>query len=310
MIAPTGQQFVLSRPTRYGEARATIVQLAAGLRGFSIGGVDLAEPYPEHSMAPFACGIVLMPWPNRIEDGAWTLDGQQQQLDLTEPERHNALHGLLRNEGYRVLDQATDSVTLGATVFAQHGYPFQLETSVRYELVDDGLSVRHHVRNNSTAKAPVAIGTHPFLTIGDVAPQDLMLTVHASTRFEVDARLNPTRESPVDGTDRDLRAGRSLAELDLDDAFGGVVTVDGASAVLRAPDGREVRLMQDEQMPYVQVFTTRLFPKAGGAGLAVAIEPMTAPPNAFNTGLGVRWIEPGDEWSVGWGIQYSAPPTA
>jgi aldose 1-epimerase len=303
VIAPTGTQYSLVRATPLGEARATITQLAASLRGFSIGGVDLTQPYAEDSVPPFACGIVLVPWPNRIEDGVWTLDGREQQLDLTEPDRHNAIHGLLRNAGYDLVEQSADAVTLGATVFPQHGYPFHLDTTVRYALVDDGLDVTHVIRNIGSAKAPVAVGTHPFLTIGDAPADELVLTVHASTRFEVDARLNPIRESPVDGTEYDLRGGRPLAELQLDDAFGGVEAVDGVAARLTAPDGREVRLRQDENHPYVQVFTTREYP---GAQIAVAIEPMTAPANAFNSGLGVKWLEPGEQWSVNWGIQYSA----
>jgi aldose 1-epimerase len=54
----------------------------------------------------------------------------------------------------------------------------------------------------------------------------------------------------------------------------------------------------------VQVFTTRAFPKGAGEGLAVAVEPMTAPPDAFNSGEGVRWLEPGEHWSVNWGVRY------
>ena len=300
MNAPTGRQYEITR----GESRAVITQVAAALREFVIGGVDITEPYPETSTPPFAAGIVLMPWPSRIEDGLWHLDGTPQQLDLTEPAKHNALHGLLRFTGYELLELSGAAVTLGATVFPQHGYPFQLATTVRYELVETGIAVTHTAHNLSDLKAPVAIGAHPFLTIGDVAPEQLSLTVHAATRFEVDARLNPLRQLPVDGTDHDLRGGRLLTELGLDDAFGDVETVDGVSAVLRAPDGREVRLLQDENHRYVQVFTTRSFPKKGGKGLAVAVEPMTAPPNAFNSGLGLRWLDPGESWSVGWGIAY------
>ena len=300
--APTGEQFVITR----GTARATITELAAALREFSIGGVDLTEPYPEQSTPPFSNGIVLMPWPNRIEDAVWQLDGAPQQLAITEPDKNNALHGLLRYTAYRLIERDESSVTLGAVVFPQRGYPFHLDTTVRYELVENGLNVTHEVRNLSAAKAPVAIGTHPFLTIGDVPSEDLQLTVYAATRFEVDARLNPIREIDVEGPNYDLRGGRPIAELTLDDAFGGLITVDGVSAVLRAPDGREGRLLQDDNHPFVQVFTTRDFPKKGGKGLAVAVEPMTAPPNAFNSGIGVRWIDPGDSWSVGWGIQYSA----
>ncbi len=300
--APTGDQHVIT----HGSFRAVITQVAAALREFTVGGVDLTEPYPESVSPPFGDGIVLVPWPNRVEDGLWSLDGKPQQLDITEPARHNALHGLLRNVGYTLVDVQPNAVTLDATVFPQHGYPFHLATTVRYELTDSGLAVTHTVRNLSAAKAPVAIGTHPFLTIGDVPTEQLTLTVHATTRFEVDARLNPIAELPVAGSRFDLRSGRLVGELDLDDAFGGVETVDGVSAVLAAPDGREVRLVQDENHGYVQVFTTRDFPKKGGPGLAVAVEPMTAPPNAFNSGLGLMWVEPGQSWSVGWGIRFQA----
>jgi aldose 1-epimerase len=322
--APTGEQYVITR----GLFRATITEVAAALREFTVDGVDLTEPYPRSATPPFADGISLAPWPNRVADGLWHLNGKPQQLDITETDKHNALHGLLRYTGFRLVERTDASVTLGAHVFPQHGYPFHLDTTVRYELVDGGLEVTHTVLNLSDAAAPVALGAHPFLTIGDVPTADLTLTVHASTRFEVDARLNPIREIPVEGT-YDLRAGRSVGELDFDDAFGGVETVHdafggvrtvhdafggvesryGVSAVLAAPDGRRVLLVQDENHGYVQVFTTRGFPKHSGGGngepgLAVAVEPMTAPPDAFNSGLGLRWVEPGETWRAGWGIQY------
>ncbi len=296
--APTGTQYVLTR----GDSRAVITQVAASLREFTIGGVNITTPYDEQATPPFGTGIVLVPWPNRVEDGIWLLDERPQQLDITEPAKHNAIHGLLRYTGYDLIEKAEASVTLGAVVFPQHGYPFHLDTAVRYELLEDELAVTHTITNLSPVVAPVAIGTHPFLTIGDVAPEELVLTVHANTHFEVDARLNPLSEDPVDGTEYDLRAGRVLGELYLDDAWGGVETVDGVAARLIAPDGREVRLKQDHQHGYIQVFTTRDYP---GTSLAVAIEPMTAPANAFNSGKGLRWLEPGETWTASWGIQYA-----
>jgi aldose 1-epimerase len=247
-----------------------------------------------------------MPWPNRVADGIWLLQGKRQNLDITETSRHNPIRGLLRYTGYRLVERSAESVTLAARVFPQHGYPFLLETSVRYELIEGGLSVTHDVRNLSDAAAPVGIGAHPFLTIGDVPTEELVLTVHASSYFDVDDRLLPRGELAVDGTKYDLRHGVRVGDLDLDTAYGGVATVDGVSAALRAPDGREVQLVQDEAHPYVQVFTTPIYPKPGtGLGLAVAIEPMTAAPDALNSGLGLRWVEPGGTWNVGWGIRYT-----
>jgi aldose 1-epimerase len=306
MRAPTGEQFRLTRNTPNGLAEAVIVEVAASIREFRIGGVELTEPYGEFSTPPFADGIVLVPWPNRVEDGVWNLDGAPQQLDITEPDKHNAIHGLLRNTAYRVLEQSDGSITLGATIFPQHGYPFFLETSVTHELTDDGMSVTHRITNESDLPAPVAIGSHPFFQIGDVPTEDLILTVHAGSRFPVDERLNPSAEIPVEGTDYDLRAGRKVADLNLDDAFGDVKPVDQVTATLTAPDGRSVSLWQDENFPYVQIFTTRVFPRGTAHVTAIAMEPMTAPANAFNSGQSLKWLNPGDTWQAAWGIRYRA----
>jgi aldose 1-epimerase len=307
MRAPTGEQFRLTRNTPNGLAEAVIVQVAASIRELRIGNVELTEPYGEFSPPPFADGIVLVPWPNRIEDGIWKLDGETQQLDLTEPDKHNAIHGLLRFAPYRVIEQTDGSVTLGATVFPQHGYPFLLETSVRHELTDDGMTVTHRITNESDLPAPVAIGTHPFFQIGDVPTEDLTLTLHAGTHFPVDERLNPSAELSVEGTEYDLSGGRKVAELNLDDAFGDVTPVNQVTAVLTAPDGRSVALWQDENFPYVQIFTTRKYPRGTGFVTAIAIEPMTAPANAFNSGQSLKWLNPGETWQAAWGIRYTVP---
>jgi aldose 1-epimerase len=309
--SPTGLQFELSAPTPGGEALAIITEVAASLRTLSIGGVHLTEPYADDVVPPFGDGIVLVPWPNRVEDGRWLLDGVEQRLDLTEPERGNALHGLLRDRPYTVVERSDSAVTLAATVFPTRGYPFQLDTTVRYELVDDGLRVTHGITNVGSATAPVAVGTHPFLRLGDLPTDELVLTVAAGTRFETDARLNPVSETPVEGTGFDLRGGRPVAELQLDDAFGAVTPAGELSRHrLTASDGRFVELWQDADFGFVQVFTTRIFPRDVGLespvlGTAIAVEPMTAPPNAFNTGQGLRWLGPGETWSLSWGIRYS-----
>jgi aldose 1-epimerase len=317
MRAATGTQYELSLDTPSGPAFAIITEVAAGIRVYSVGGMHLVEPFPAESSPPKGAGIVLVPWPNRIRDGRWTYQGAVQQLALTEPAKGNASHGLLRSFPYREAARSAHSVTLEAPVFAQAGYPFQLDTSVTYTLAADGLEVTHVLRNAGSTDAPVAVGAHPYLRIGDVPSGDLVLTVDASTHIDVDDRMNAVGESTVDGTALDLRAGRLVHELDLDDGFGGVGsngtgtpggTAPSARRVehsLAARDGRTVALWGDEHMRYVQVFTPRNFPGADGPRQAVAIEPMTAPANAFNSGAGLTWLAPGAEWTVRWGIRHT-----
>ena len=44
------------------------------------------QGFDESSTAPFGCGIVLVPWPNRVRDGRWVHRDAVLQLDLTEVE--------------------------------------------------------------------------------------------------------------------------------------------------------------------------------------------------------------------------------
>ncbi|MCU1447316.1 aldose 1-epimerase family protein [Cryobacterium sp.] len=265
------------------------------------------EGFAADRVPPLGAGTVLVPWPNRIRDGIWTHGGVRHLLAITEPVLMNAIHGLLAVTAYRPAAQSAESVTLLATVYPQVGYPYQLDTTVTYTLTADGLAVTHTISNAGGDDAPVALGTHPYLKIGDVPTEDLVLTLAATSHIDVDHRLNPIGETPVAGTRFDLRAGARVGDLDLDDGFGGVISQDGRGEhSLTAPDGRRVTLWGDDNMADVQVFTPRIFPVRTGdttrLGQAVAIEPMTAPADAFNSGRGLRWLAPGEEWVVRWGI--------
>lgn len=304
MTLPTGEQFVLETSTASGDLTATITAVAAGIRTLSINGIDLVPPYAEDLPQPMGAGTVLVPWPNRIRDGVWNHDGVERQLAITEPARNNAIHGLLRSTEYRPIARERDSVTLAATIYPQLGYPFLLGTAVHYELVADGLKVTHYVENLGADAAPVAIGTHPFVKIGGVPTADLTLRLDAASHIEVDDRLLPTGEVPVEGTEWDFREGQRVGDVQLDDAFGELASEDGQVLhTLTAPDGRTVSIWADDGFDYVQVFTTRAFPGEEG-DVAIAVEPMTAPAEAFNSGRGLRWLGPGEEWQLSWGIRF------
>ena len=305
MSLPTGEQHHLRSEGPLGPVTATVVELAAGIRSLTVGGVDLVQDYAADSLPSWGSGIVLVPWPNRVAGARWTHDGAAQQLDITEPSRGNAIHGLLRNTGYRVTDRSDDAITLAAPVFPQHGYPFHLDTSVRYALAEDGITVTHGIHNAGDRPAPVGIGAHPFLRVGEVPMRDLTVTVRASTSFEVDDRMIPVAEHPVAGTESDLSSGRALAGASLDTAFGDVELVEGvARHRLTAPGGAAVELWGGEDFTFAQVFTTEQYVSPSGTIDAVAIEPMTCAPDALNSGRGIRMLGPDEQWVASWGIRY------
>jgi aldose 1-epimerase len=303
----TGDRIVLET----GTARAEIGRVAATLCELSVGGVRLTESVPLDAITPMGCGIVLAPWPNRVRDGRWELNGEPQQLDLTEPTLGNASHGLLRNTAYRVVEQSADAVTLGALIPPQHGWPFALDTLVRYALEPDGLTVTHTARNLGDGPAYWAVGAHPYFRIGETPVEQLTVTLDRPEYLELDKRLIPVAIRSVDATAYDLRRPRLLADIDVNVAYGDSEAFIGRSdaAWLESSDGSRLALWLDEEFAWIQVYTPRNFPREGGPGLAIAIEPMSAAPDALNSHRGLSTIPSGGEWHASWGVRYTPAAT-
>ncbi|WP_166980914.1 aldose 1-epimerase family protein [Paramicrobacterium fandaimingii] len=302
---PTGTSFTVAR----GPSSLIVTEVGATLRDLVLDGVRVAETFAEDAAPTSSQGAVLVPWPNRVRDGRWTLetaDGQRtvQQLDLTEPARHNASHGLLRTQGYVVSDSDAASITLSAAIHPQRGYPFSVATSVRYALSDAGLTVTHTITNHGATAAPVGVGTHGYYRIGDIDTDELTLTSSGAALIEVDERMNPVRTVPVP-EHKELRAGRRVAELSLDDAYTQLhVSADRVEHELAADDGQTVTVWAEAAFAWVQFYTSDRV--RGDGTRSLAIEPMTMPADAFNSGDGVAWVQPGDTWTGCWGVTYRA----
>ncbi len=225
------------------------------------------------------------------------------QLDITEVEHDNAIHGVLRTTAYELVGHTDESVTLSATIYAPNGYPFVVQTWVTYAITSEGLEVTHRLRNHSSSPAPVAVGTHAFFCIGDVPTSSLVLRTTARTVYVDDERHLPVRREPVSG-ERDLRAGARVGDLALDTCYTDLEFADGRSCTtLTAPDGRSVSVWTDSAFAYqVLLITGDFIADDGQARLAVAIEPQTAAVDAFNSRDGLHRLEGGGEWTVSWGV--------
>ncbi len=296
-MLPTGEQYEVVS----GNVRAIVTELGAGLRSLTKSGRHLVETYPEDARPARGMGAVLVPWPNRTARGRWRWNGTDQQLALTEPAAGNAIHGLLRHVLYRVGERSDDAITLHAVVPPQPGWPVALDTAIRYAVDEEGLTVTHTVRNVGPEPVPFGVGAHPYLRAGDTPTDDCVLTVAAAEVIPLDGGL-PTGPATAVPAALDLRGGRPVSELDLDHAFGGAAPADGDTHVrhrLAAPDGT-TELWADPVFGYVQVFTP---PDLVGRGRAVAVEPMTCPPDALNSGDGLITLAPGASWSASWGIR-------
>jgi aldose 1-epimerase len=299
-VKPSGDQYWLEADGQ----EAAVVQVGGGLRTYTVDGADVVDGYEVHEMCSGGRGQHLLPWPNRIRDGKYTFAGEDLQLALTEPGRHNASHGLVRWANWSPTVQETDRLVMELTLHPQPGYPFALALAIEYRLGAGGLSVETTATNIGPRPCPYGAGAHPFLTVGTDLVDDAVLMVPADSYLEADDRGIPTG-SPVAaaGTPYDFREGRPIGDLVVDTAY---TDLTGNEAVLAAPDGRRrATLWWDASYRWVMVFTgDTLDPARRRRGLAV--EPMTCPANAFVTGEGVRVLEPEESWTTMWGIATAA----
>lgn len=286
-----------------GDQKAAVDTLGGGLRSYVAGGRELLDGYPDGEAATSGRGQVLIPWPNRIEEGTYEFDGREHRLPLTEPELGNAIHGLVRSEPWTVDTREPHMVVMEHALHPQPGYPFTLEVSVEYALAQTGLSVRTTATNVGEDACPFGGGQHPYVTLGTQAVDSLILSAPGRTVLTADERGIPRGLQSVDETEFDFRRPREIGATRLDHAFTDLVRgPDGRARVeLRDPVSRAgIRIWLDESYGYLQLFTGDPLPDVARRSLAV--EPMTCPANAFRTGEALVRLEPGKSFTAAWGI--------
>ena len=285
-----------------------MTDVGAKVRRYAVGGRDVFTPFDEDEPAPAGHGSVLAPWPNRIRDGRYTFHGTEHQLDISEPERGTALHGLVMWQRWAVVpvDDAEHAegraATLELRLAPSTGYPFDLHLRTTYRLTAAGLHVHVTATNVGRSEAPYGIGFHPWLSPGGASLDECTVRLDASTRVTVDERLLPTGTVPVE-RDVDLREERSLRGLDLDDAYVDVLRDEDGLSWIRvgAPDGRTAAVWMDESMDVWQICTGDHIDPPEIRRTGVAAEPMSCAADAFRTGDRLVRLAPGESHEVTWG---------
>jgi aldose 1-epimerase len=306
-VALLGEEYEISA----GPLRASVREVGAALRTLRHGDDPLVDGFDADGRPGGGHGQQLVPWPNRIADGRYTFAGEQRQLDLSEPAKHNAIHGLARWRNWLLAERGPDRLLLTHRLHHHPGYPHVLDLAVEYTLDEGtGLTVRTTATNVGATTAPYGCGAHPYLTAGTPRIDDCELHVPAGTWLPTDERGIPRGAEPVAGSDYDFRHPRRIGALRIDYAYGDLER-DGNGQVhvtLRAPGGRAVTLWLDEAFRWVEIFTGDTLPEPdaehpnGRRRTGLGVEPMTCPPNGFATGEGVLRLAPGASATATWGI--------
>ncbi|WP_159610740.1 aldose 1-epimerase family protein [Glutamicibacter sp. JC586] len=283
---------------------AEIATLGATLVSLEYQGRPLVRAFDPLGERPAYSGAILAPWPNRVTDGNYRWDGVQYQLPLSEPARGHALHGLVTDDLFTPGEHADQSLELRTTISPSEGYPFEIQLAITYQLEAQGLRITAAVTNNGSQAAPFGWGSHAYLVAPgkNVNGWNLSLPAQRVQLIEGE-RLLPKDVVSVDSTELDFRSARVVGDTFIDHAYTGLDAGEDQliRAVLTDENGIGSQVIWDETQPWVQIHTAdRDDPELNRTGLA--IEPMTCPPGAFNSGEDVIRLEPGSSHQTSWVI--------
>jgi aldose 1-epimerase len=303
-VPVTGTQYELTA----GDYRAVVTGLGAGLRELSYAGQPVVYGYPPDELPPGAAGQLLAPWPNRVDHGRYEFEGASYQLDLSEPKNGNAIHGLTRWAAWEPVRQEADRVLLSHLPHGYTGYPFAVEVDAEYRLTAaGGLQITVTAANRGTRPAPYGTGQHPYFTAGPAPLDEWELELPARQWLPTDERGIPSGPvQDVDGTPYDFRQARAIGATVLDHALTGLSRAsDGRVWAHLRSGGRQVSLWAGAGYGWLQVFSSDTL-HGERHRQAVAIEPMTCPPDALVTGHDLIVLAPGESVSRTWGVEARA----
>lgn len=287
-----------------GDYTAAITSRGAALSRLQLAGRDLVVPFDPDQPIPDYRGIVAAPWPNRVADGAYRWEGVVQHLPLNEPDRGTALHGLVFDRLWELEEHDADSLTLRCEVEPSKGYPGRLSLVAQYRIDSEGLHTTITAGNPGTSSVPYGVCPHPYLVAGRAPLNEWTLQVDAAEFLEVTPdRLLPLKSRSVAGHPFDFRTAKTIGATEIDHAFTRIgAEADGTSAlVVTDPSGTHVGMRWDASCPWLQIHTAdKPGPAISRRGLAV--EPMTCPPDAFNSRIDLVALEPGASHAASWSI--------
>ncbi len=300
-VPPSGIQFEI----RAGDQLVVLTEVGGALRSYTAGQRHVLDGYEADEQCTGARGQSLIPWPNRISNGHYGWRGSSRQLDLTEPEKHGAIHGLTRWANWTLVEHGPDRASFGYVLHACPGWPFILDCRLDYSLGEHGLTVRTSATNVGTEPCPYGTGAHPYLSVGTPDIDSAFVQATGSIYLPVDDLGIPTDSKPVDGTHYDLRSEQVVGDREIDVAYTDLHRGEDGRARVRmvAPDrAAGVELWVDEAYSYLELFTGDTLRQPARRRTGLGVEPMTCAPNAFNSGDGLITLEPGESHTATWGI--------
>lgn len=228
-------------------------------------------------------GAKLCPFVCRLNEGMYLWNNQQYKTGKHYLQQH-AIHGLVYDALFDFVGMEETAHQITLKWYYQYrqsdaGYPFPFELKVNYTLdVDGKVIIETTVTNNAKEVIPFADGWHPYFQF-NTSIDDCFLQMNAYQKIEMNEQLIPTGKLIADNS---FLQPKSLRNQQLDDGY---VLDEKNSCILLTNSTYTLQILPKLNYPYVQLFTPN-------HRRSIAIECLSAAPDAFNNKIGLIALEP------------------
>ncbi len=248
---------------------------------------------------------LLAPWSNRVANASFMFGGKQHQL-LADWKDATAIHGLVKDKPWAVLDRSPVSARLRYVSMAGPHWPWSYLAHARYELQRDSLLASVTITNTDADPFPAGAGFHPFWVrqLRDPHRQPLgeraLLKANVTRRY-VCKKMIPTGETVADEACAQLARGVPIDSLELDDVF-----IGGGARIAWPGSGLELIFTASPNAGHTVVYSP---PKAHTLAEFFCVEPVTMVNDGFNllsrgeSQTGVVTVAPGETMKLEWRIE-------
>lgn len=238
---------------------------------------EMNNSFKSAKLSPFVC---------RMREGAYQFEGTDFKIEGFYL-NGNAIHGLLCHAVFELTDKGADSDKAWVTLTHPYnatdkGYPFSYTITVTWTLHDHHyLTVHTVVTNRHHGVIPFADGWHPYF-VTDTGIDNSILQFNTGRKLVFDDELLPTGAEEKD--DRFL-TGALLDGIQLDNCF--MLPADEKGYCILKGKKVSISIEPGAAYPYLQVYIP-------SHRKSIAIENLTAAPDAFNNNIGLRHLQPGE----------------
>lgn len=253
-----------------------------------------------NSENPYHPSALLSPWVNRVRNGNYSFEGRNYQLPVNEPNLGNAIHGLLARMPFDVSLEASKATLTYHYDAEEKAYPFPFEMQLSYSFsVDNSFQLQFQAKNIGSGNMPFACGWHPYFNLTQGNLTDWIIRFDSISKFHSDSQMIPLREESFDAS-----AGVDLGKEVLDNVFRLEPKTKHITNLYNKQKKESLYLEQSSiDFPFLVVF-------APENSNCVAIEPMSANTDAFNTGDGLRILAPNEIFQSSVKIWYEKADSA